>query len=252
MVDDLEKRFEELGNEEPVAPDFPDQDHVLIIEDDKRLAELTRDYLEANGFQVSLEADGAKGVERILTLQPDLVVLDLMLPGEDGLSICRRVRPNFSGPIMMMTARTDDLDQVLGLEMGADDYVSKPVQPRVLLARMRALLRRADQPSPTGEVRLRFENLEIDNATREAWLSGELIDLTSAEFDLLWLLASNAGHVLTREEIFTELRGIKYDGQDRSIDVRVSRIRPKIGDDPHQPHRIKTVRSKGYLFVKDS
>ncbi|NOG31318.1 response regulator [Halomonas sp. TBZ9] len=252
MVDDLEKRFEELGNEEPVAPDFPDQDHVLIIEDDKRLAELTRDYLEANGFQVSLEADGAKGVERILTLQPDLVVLDLMLPGEDGLSICRRVRPNFSGPIMMMTARTDDLDQVLGLEMGADDYVSKPVQPRVLLARMRALLRRADQPSPTGEVRLRFENLEIDNATREAWLSGERIDLTSAEFDLLWLLASNAGHVLTREEIFTELRGIKYDGQDRSIDVRVSRIRPKIGDDPHQPHRIKTVRSKGYLFVKDS
>ncbi|XGA80542.1 winged helix-turn-helix domain-containing protein [Halomonas sp. CH40] len=252
MVDDLEKRFEELGNEEPVAPDFPDQDHVLIIEDDKRLAELTRDYLEANGFQVSLEADGSKGVDRILTLQPDLVILDLMLPGEDGLSICRRVRPNFSGPIMMMTARTDDLDQVLGLEMGADDYVSKPVQPRVLLARMRALLRRADQPLPTGEVRLRFENLEIDNATREAWLSGERIDLTSAEFDLLWLLASNAGHVLTREEIFTELRGIKYDGQDRSIDVRVSRIRPKIGDDPHQPHRIKTVRSKGYLFVKDS
>lgn len=252
MVDDLEKQFAALGNEEPAAPDFPDQDHVLIIEDDKRLADLTREYLQANGFQVSLEADGSKGVDRILTLQPDLVLLDLMLPGEDGLSICRRVRPNFSGPIMMMTARTDDMDQVLGLEMGADDYVSKPVQPRVLLARMRALLRRADQPSSSGEMRLRFENLEIDNATREAWLSGDRIDLTSAEFDLLWLLASNAGHVLTREEIFTELRGIKYDGQDRSIDVRVSRIRPKIGDDPHQPHRIKTVRSKGYLFVKDS
>jgi len=252
MVDDLEKRFEELGNEEPVTPDFPDQDHVLIIEDDKHLAELTRDYLEANGFQVSLEADGSKGVDRILTLQPDLVVLDLMLPGEDGLSICRRVRPNFSGPIMMMTARTDDLDQVLGLEMGADDYVSKPVQPRVLLARIRALLRRAGQSSYGGEVRLRFKDLEIDNATREAWLSGVRIDLTSAEFDLLWLLASNAGQVLTRERIFTELRGIKYDGQDRSIDVRVSRIRPKIGDDPHQPHRLKTVRSKGYLFVKDS
>ena len=225
---------------------------ILIVEDDERLAELTREYLESNGLSVSLEQNGGNAVERIRNEQPDLVVLDLMLPGEDGLSICRRVRPNYNGPIIMLTARTDDLDQVLGLEMGADDYVSKPVQPRVLLARMRALLRRADQPSPSGEMRLRFENLEIDNATREAWLSGERIDLTSAEFDLLWLLASNAGHVLTREEIFTELRGIKYDGQDRSIDVRVSRIRPKIGDDPHQPHRIKTVRSKGYLFVKDS
>ncbi len=252
MVDHLEQQFQALESQESVTPDYPDQDHVLIIEDDQRLAELTRDYLEANGFQVTLEADGAKGVDRILTLQPDLVILDLMLPGEDGLAICRRVRPNFAGPIMMLTARTDDLDQVLGLEMGADDYVPKPVQPRVLLARMRALLRRVDGPAPDGEMRLRFENLEIDNATREAWLSGERIDLTSAEFDLLWLLGRNAGRVLTREEIFSDLRGIKYDGQDRSIDVRVSRIRPKIGDDPNQPHRIKTVRSKGYLFVKDS
>jgi two-component system, OmpR family, response regulator RstA len=228
-----------------------DREHVLIIEDDERLAGLTRDYLEANGFRVTVEGDGARGVDRILTLQPDLVILDLMLPGEDGLSICRRARPGYAGPILMLTARTDDMDQVLGLEMGADDYVPKPVQPRVLLARMRALLRRADSFEPTGEVRLNFGNLEIDSATREACLEGERIDLTSAEFDLLWLLASNAGRVLSREEIFNELRGIKYDGQDRSIDVRVSRIRPKIGDDPNHPHRIKTVRSKGYLFVKD-
>ncbi|GKW48683.1 response regulator [Halomonas sp. NCCP-2165] len=225
-----------------------DREHVLIVEDDERLADLTRDYLEANGFRVSVEADGAKGVARILELQPDLVILDLMLPGEDGLSICRRVRGDYQGPILMLTARTDDMDQVLGLEMGADDYVPKPVQPRVLLARMRALLRRAEA---SGEAQLRFRDLAIDSATREAWLNGERIDLTSAEFDLLWLLASNAGRVLTREEIFAQLRGIKYDGQDRSIDVRVSRIRPKIGDDPNQPHRIKTVRSKGYLFVKD-
>ncbi|MBB3191464.1 winged helix-turn-helix domain-containing protein [Halomonas cerina] len=226
-------------------------DHVLIIEDDERLAGLTRDYLEANGFRVTLESDGARGVERILSLQPDLVILDLMLPGEDGLSICRRVRADYPGPILMLTARTDDMDQVLGLEMGADDYVPKPVQPRVLLARMRALLRRAEPAEAGGETRLTFRDLEIDSATREAWLDGERIDLTSAEFDLLWLLASHAGRVLTREEIFAQLRGIKYDGQDRSIDVRVSRIRPKIGDDPHQPHRIKTVRSKGYLFVRD-
>lgn len=229
-----------------------DREHVLIIEDDERLAELTRDYLEANGFRVTLEADGGRGVERIVTLQPDLVILDLMLPGEDGLSICRRARPDYVGPILMLTARTDDMDQVLGLEMGADDYVPKPVQPRVLLARMRALLRRSESSAAAGgELRLTFGNLEIDSATREAWLDGERIELTSAEFDLLWLLASNAGRVLSREEIFSELRGIKYDGQDRSIDVRVSRIRPKIGDDPNHPHRIKTVRSKGYLFVKD-
>jgi len=232
--------------------DHREQDHVLIIEDDERLADLTRDYLQANGFRVTLETDGARGVERILALQPDLVILDLMLPGEDGLSICRRVRGDYPGPILMLTARTDDMDQVLGLEMGADDYVPKPVQPRVLLARMRALLRRAESAEAVAEPRLTFGNLEIDSATREAWLDGERIDLTSAEFDLLWLLASNAGRVLTREEIFSQLRGIKYDGQDRSIDVRVSRIRPKIGDDPNQPHRIKTVRSKGYLFVKES
>ncbi|MBS9403793.1 winged helix-turn-helix domain-containing protein [Halomonas sp. TRM85114] len=228
-----------------------EQDHVLIIEDDERLAGLTRDYLEANGFRVTVEPDGSLGVERILTLHPDLVILDLMLPGEDGLSICRRVRGEYQGPILMLTARTDDMDQVLGLEMGADDYVPKPVQPRVLLARMRALLRRTDISEVSGEPRLVFDNLDIDSATREAWLAGERIDLTSAEFDLLWLLASNAGRVLTREEIFSQLRGIKYDGQDRSIDVRVSRIRPKIGDDPNHPHRIKTVRSKGYLFVRD-
>nr|WP_297459544.1 winged helix-turn-helix domain-containing protein [uncultured Halomonas sp.] len=233
--------------------DSKQQDHVLIIEDDERLAELTSDYLEANGFRVTIEGDGALGVERIVALEPDIVILDLMLPGEDGLSICRRARPQYAGPILMLTARTDDMDQVLGLEMGADDYVPKPVQPRVLLARMRALMRRSDPAdSNSGAAKLTFGGLVIDSATREAWLDDERVDLTSAEFDLLWLLADNAGRVLTREEIFSSLRGIRYDGQDRSIDVRVSRIRPKIGDDPNQPHRIKTVRSKGYLFVKDA
>lgn len=233
---------------------------ILIVEDDERLAELTREYLESNGLAVSVETHGGPAVERIRTEQPDLVVLDLMLPGEDGLSICRRVRPFYSGPIIMLTARTDDLDQVLGLEMGADDYISKPVKPRVLLARIRAMLRRitenaqknADEANGEEPSRLQFNDLVVDRSMREAWLSEQSIDLTSAEFDLLWLLASNAGRVLSREEIFTALRGIEYDGQDRSIDVRVSRIRPKIGDDPIHPRRIKTVRSKGYLFVKET
>ena len=236
-----------------MALDSTESGRILIVEDDERLATLTREYLENNGLQVTIEGDGSKAVERILSERPDLVVLDLMLPGEDGVSICRRVRSQYQGQILMLTARTDDLDEVLGLEMGADDYVAKPVRPRVLLARIRALLRRGSgQPKESSEEgsSLRFGALVVDNAMREAWLDNQCIDLTSAEFDLLWLLCSNAGRVLSREEIFAQLRGIEYDGQDRSIDVRVSRIRPKIGDDPMHPRLIKTVRSKGYLFVK--
>ena len=236
-----------------MALDSTESGRIRIVEDDERLATLTREYLENNGLQVTIEGDGSKAVERILSERPDLVVLDLMLPGEDGVSICRRVRSQYQGQILMLTARTDDLDEVLGLEMGADDYVAKPVRPRVLLARIRALLRRGAgqaKESSTEDSSLRFGALVVDNAKREAWLDNQCIDLTSAEFDLLWLLCSNAGRVLSREEIFAQLRGIEYDGQDRSIDVRVSRIRPKIGDDPMHPRLIKTVRSKGYLFVK--
>ncbi|MGE8410526.1 MAG: response regulator [Pseudomonas sp.] len=226
---------------------------VLIVEDDQRLAELTRDYLQANGFSVEVEGDGAKAAARIINEQPDLVILDLMLPGEDGLSICRKVRQRYAGPILMLTARSDDLDQVQGLDLGADDYVCKPVRPRLLLARINALLRRSDGPAPGNERRaLQFGPLRVDNTLREAWLGEAGIELTSAEFDLLWLLVSNAGRILSREEIFTSLRGVGYDGLDRSIDVRISRIRPKIGDDPIHPRMIKTIRSKGYLFVREA
>ena len=228
---------------------------ILIVEDDQRLAQLTREYLEGNGLRVAIEADGGSAAARILAEQPDLVILDLMLPGEDGLSICRKVRSGYKGPILMLTARTDDMDQVLGLEMGADDYVCKPVRPRLLLARIRALLRRREgaEPAPaTNGKRLQYGPLVVDNALREAWLRGDGIELTGAEFDLLWLLTSNPGRIMSREQIFAELRGIEYDGQDRSIDVRISRIRPKIGDDPMHPRLIKTVRSKGYLFVAEA
>ena len=235
------------------------QPHVIIVEDDERLAELTADYLRNNGIQTEVIGDGSLAIDAIVDKQPDMVVLDLMLPGADGLEVCKSVRDKYKKPILMLTARTDDVDQVLGLEMGADDYVAKPVKPRVLLARIRALLRRSDSGETQQEKtnnegsqnRLEFGDLVIDNSAREVWLNGDAVDLTSAEYDLLWLLASNAGNILSREEIFERLRGIQYDGQDRSIDVRVSRIRPKVGDDPMNPRRIKTVRSKGYLFVRD-
>lgn len=230
---------------------------ILIVEDDQRLAQLTREYLELNGLRVAIEADGARAAERILAERPDLVVLDLMLPGADGHSICQQVRPDYDGPILILTARDDDLDEVLGLENGADDYVCKPVRPRVLLARIRALLRRREAPDNTAGAsadprRLQYGPLVVDSVLREAWLRGEGIELTGAEFDLLWLLVSNPGRTLSREEIFVQLRGIEYDGQDRSIDVRISRIRPKIGDDPEHPRLIKTLRGKGYLFVAEA
>lgn len=226
---------------------------ILIVEDDQRLAELTREYLASNGLVVAVESDGAKATARILAEQPALVILDLMLPGEDGLSICRTLRSQqYRGAILMLTALADDMDQVLGLEMGADDYVCKPVRPRLLLARVHALLRRNPVATPNSDAApecLQFGPLQIDHARREASLYEVSIELTSAEFDLLWLLAANSGRILSREEIFTELRGVGYDGLDRSIDVRISRIRPKIGDDPEHPKVIKTVRGKGYLFV---
>jgi len=228
-----------------------EKERIVIVEDDAKLAALIGEFLQSQGLQIDLIDDGARAVERILAHPPSLVVLDLMLPGEDGLSVCRRLREaGFARPILMLTARSDDQDHIQGLETGADDFVNKPVRPQVLLARIRALLRRTEAETPEQpRTRLTFGALVIDNARREAWLDGELIDLTGAEFDLLWLLASNAGRILSREETFVALRGIEYDGQDRSIDVRISRIRPKIGDDPDMPRLIKTVRSKGYLFV---
>ena len=230
-------------------------DHILIVDDDREIRELVGNYLKKNGLRTTIVADGRQMRAFLEANTVDLIVLDIMMPGDDGLLLCRelRVGKHKATPVLMLTARNDETDRIIGLEMGADDYVCKPVRPRVLLARIRALLRRSEAPeagAPAADSkRLAFGRLVIDNAMREAWLDGTTIELTSAEFDLLWLLAANAGRILSREEIFNALRGIEYDGQDRSIDVRISRIRPKIGDDPMHPRLIKTVRSKGYLFV---
>lgn len=224
---------------------------ILLIEDDERLADLTAEYLRKNDFEVSIEGRGDVAEQRILAEQPDLIILDIMLPGKDGLEVCRAVRSRYQGVILILTARDEDLDQILGLELGADDYIAKPVPPRVLLARIKALLRRLPAvPENTQNPRksLTFGKFHISPGTRSAMLNGQAIDLTTAEFDLLWLLARHAGNVLSRDDLLQELRGIGFDGLDRSIDARISRLRKKIGDDPENPARIKTVRGKGYLF----
>lgn len=228
---------------------------VLLVEDDRRLVNLIRDYLEKQGFEVSIAERGDIAVTLIVEYQPDLVVLDLMLPGKDGLTVCREVRPQYDGPILMLTAREEDSDQVAGLELGADDYVKKPIEPRVLLARMRALLRRFS-PGPKVAVKtettLEFGNLKICPVSRSVILDNAQVDLTSAEYALLFVLAESAGTILDREHLFNTLRGIPYDGLDRTMDVSVSRLRKKLGDSSYRPFRIKTIWGQGYLFVPDA
>ncbi len=227
---------------------------ILLVEDDRRLAELTAQYFQQNGLTVAIESRGDLALSRFGEEQPRVVLLDLNLPGKDGLDVCRDLRDIFDGPILMFTARDSDIDQVIGLEAGADDYVTKPVDPMVLLARTRALLRRVesrpDADEPRHDVVLGL--LRVSEASQEVWLGTERIDMTTQEFELLSLLARHAGTVLSREDIFRKLRGIDYDGLDRSIDGRVSKLRRKLGDDAATPARIKTVWGKGYLLVPDA
>lgn len=219
-----------------------------------RLADLTAEYFRQNGLSVTIESRGDRAIARFQAEQPRVVLLDLMLPGTDGLTVCRELREIFDGPILIFTARDSDIDQVIGLEAGADDYVAKPVDPMVLLARTRALLRRAvadEQRQPAiGDIVL--GGLRISEAAQEVWLDGASVQLTTHEFELLRLLARHAGRVLSREDIFRHLRGIEYDGIDRSIDGRISKLRRKLKDNADAPARIKTVWGKGYLLVPDA
>lgn len=219
-------------------------EHVLIVEDDVRLGDQLRRLLEREGFQVTLVRDGSTAPERILQLRPALVLLDLQLPGQDGFAVCRAVRHRYDGVIAMLTARRDEIDEVVGLELGADDYIAKPVRPRALLARLRALLRRATPATPTVH---EVGPLVVVPSQREAKLHGEPLALTDAEFDLLLVLARSAGTVLDRDTLYRETRGVPYDGLDRSLDLRISRLRRKLGDTP--PRLIKAVRGIGYLLV---
>ena len=227
---------------------------ILLVEDDLRLADLTAEYFEQNGLSVATESRGDRAVARFRETQPRVVLLDLMLPGMDGLEVCRELRQNFDGPILIFTARDSDIDQAIGLEAGADDYVAKPCDPMVLLARTRALLRRIDKQAAGGDAAgdIELGALRISSASQQVWLDGRPVELTTQEFELLALLARQAGHVLSRKEIFRAMRGIEYDGMDRSIDGRVSKLRRKLGDSATHPTRIKTVWGKGYLLAPDA
>ena len=225
---------------------------IILVEDDLRLSELVSRFLESNGFRVTIVNRGDAAVAQVQRDAPDLVILDLGLPGQDGLSVCRQLRPLYDNPILILTARDNDFDQVLGLDLGADDYVIKPVEPRVLMARINALLRRSKTQSRVEAKTLRFGRLVINAVARSVTLDGQPIALSSNEFELLVHLAAHAGEIQTREMLFQRLYRREYDGVDRMLDVRISHLRKKLGDDADSSERIKTIWGQGYLFVPDA
>jgi DNA-binding response OmpR family regulator len=223
---------------------------VLIIDDDKRLAGMVADYLGEAGFRVSASATAREGEQRLKREPFDALVLDLMLPDGDGLEVCRRIRQTSDLPILMLTARGDAMDRVVGLEIGADDYLPKPFEPRELLARLRALLRRRGAAAAPRDA-LRFGRLEVDRGSRRVSIDGDERPLTSYQFSLLVALAEHAGRVMSRDALMDLVKGEALEAFDRSIDIHISRIRAAIEDDPKKPRRIITVRGAGYVFARE-
>lgn len=227
---------------------------LLMIEDDARLAAMVGDYLQRSGYGFMHAPDGAQGMRALHSACPELVILDLMLPDADGLELCRRIRNESRAAVLMLTAKGDPMDRIVGLEIGADDYLPKPFEPRELLARIRAVLRRRQLPSgadrDAGQPPLRFGSLEIDRDARTVTVAGMAREITSYQFDLLLTLAERAGRVLSRDQIMEAVRGRELEAFDRSIDVHMGRIRQAIEDDPKNPRRILTVRGVGYVFAK--
>lgn len=222
-------------------------EHILVVEDDASLAEWIADYLTENNYQVSVANRGDTAIQLVEDDIPDLVILDVNLPGVSGFEVCKAIRKFYSNPVLMLTARGEEHDEVSGLEAGANDYLVKPVRPKALLARLQTLLRH----DTTSLSCLTFGTLRIDADNRSVRLAEQSLQLSSNEFDLIWLLATHAGEVMARDDIISQMRGIEYDGFDRSIDILISRVRKKLNDNSTQPDRIKTVRGKGYLFTHD-
>jgi DNA-binding response OmpR family regulator len=224
--------------------------NVLIIDDDEALATMLGEYLEARGLEIARRATASEGLAALEDGDFDVVILDVMLPDLDGFEVLRRIRERSAVPVLMLTARGEETDRIVGLEIGADDYLPKPFSPRELLARLRAVLRRSRPPQPAGQRPLRFGRLEIDRDARAVLLEGEPCTLTGHQFELLCLLAENAGRVLSRDQLMQGLRGHAVEAFDRSIDTHVSRIRAAIEDDPRRPRRLLTVRGAGYVFAR--
>jgi DNA-binding response OmpR family regulator len=225
----------------------PRRSKVLVIDDDERLNALLTRYMDRFGFSVHSATDPRIGLRMLKNDPPDIVILDVMLPEMDGFAVCRKVRETSWVPIVMLTARGEVMDRILGLELGADDYLAKPFEPRELVARLQAVLRRG-VPSESN-ARVRIGALEVDWSTRCAHLGGRDLGVTTAEFELLALLVRNPGRVLSRERILDGTRGIDWEAYDRSIDVLISRLRQKLGDDAKRPSFIRTVRGAGYIFI---
>jgi two-component system phosphate regulon response regulator OmpR len=225
-------------------------ERILLVEDDPRLAEMLSEYLGGAGYRITVAALGAAALAHLSGGGYDAVVLDLMLPDMDGLDVCRQVRATSDLPVLMLTARGDAVDRIVGLELGADDYLPKPFEPRELLARLRAILRRRGRGAAAAPDALRFGRLEIDAAARTVRLAGVHCDLTGYQFDLLAAMAGKAGRVLSRDVLMDLAKGEQLEAFDRSIDVHMSRIRAAIEDDPKKPRRVITVRGTGYVFAK--
>lgn len=225
---------------------------LLVIDDDTGITELLSEYLGARGYRVEVAPDGPSGLERLARGGVDLVVLDVMMPGMDGFEVLRTVRREGDQPVIMLTARGDDFDRIVGLELGADDYLPKPFNPRELLARVQSVLRRSGARSTERDPVLRAAGIRIDPARRECSVDGTPVVLTTTEFDLLHALVAAAGRVVPRDRLMGEARGEAWAAYDRSVDVHVSHLRKKLGDDPRSPRRIKTIRGVGYLVPRDA
>ncbi|MCD4801594.1 MAG: response regulator transcription factor [Anaerolineales bacterium] len=220
---------------------------ILVVDDEPKIVQLARDYLEKSGFKVLTSGDGQQALVITRQEHPDLIVLDLMLPGMDGLDVCRAIRRESDVPIIMLTARAEETDQLIGLELGADDYITKPFSPRALVARVRALLRRT-QGNLLQQETVRVGDLELDLQRKQLCLKGEIIHLTRSEFLLLETLAKHPGQPLSREQLLEKLHGVVFDGVDRSVDSHIKNLRRKIEPDPADPIYIQTVYGFGYKF----
>jgi two-component system, OmpR family, response regulator VicR len=243
------------GADRPASAGGPERTtaaaRILVVEDERPIAELVRYNLRREGFEVDVAYDGHEAIERARTTVPDLVILDLMLPYVDGLEVCRHLRSQGPIPILILTAKDAEQDRVLGLESGADDYVTKPFSPRELVARVRAILRRAREEKP-AEAALVCGSLSLNVTTHEVRLGDRFVDLTAKEFDLLRLLMSRPNHVFTRDFLLEQIWGYEYSGGTRTVDMHISRLREKLEDDPDTPRFIATLRGVGYKLKRDA